>query len=123
MRVSQSEEIKITIGVNIANYRKAIGLSRTALAEKVGLTVMAIGQYERGERAPSIENLCKIADTLNATVNDLVGTPIDVEVRISDVETRIVEKVFQKVWQRLVEAINNENHATKLDELQGLARR
>lgn len=107
MADNQSQELKNAIGLNIANCRKAIGLTRAALAEKVGLTLVAIGQYERGDRTPSVENLCKIADTLNVTVNDLVGVPSanDLAGAQFDIEARISEKVFQRVWQRLVEAI------------------
>lgn len=119
MADNQSQELKNNIGSNIAKCRKAIGLTRAALAEKVGLTLAAIGQYERGDRTPTVEHLCKIADTLNVTVNDLVGVPSvnDLAGAQFEIEARISEKVFQRVWQRLVEAIKNENHETNLGEL------
>lgn len=48
-------------------------LSQTDLAEHTGLQASAISHFETGKRAPSFENLKKLADSLNVSIDFLVG--------------------------------------------------
>ncbi|RUS43553.1 helix-turn-helix domain-containing protein [Cohnella sp. AR92] len=52
------------VGSKIRDYRKAKGLSQDQLAELCGFHFSYIGGVERGERNISLENLAKIAETL-----------------------------------------------------------
>lgn len=70
---SATESIREVFAAHITTYRKKLKLSRAALADKVGVTEAAIGQYERGIRTPQIEILCKFADLFNVSVDELVG--------------------------------------------------
>jgi len=49
-----------------------MGLSREALSKKSGVAAVSIGQYERGERTPRIEQLKSIATALGVGVNVLL---------------------------------------------------
>jgi len=49
------------------------GLSQASLAEKSGLQPAAISHFETGQRAPSFENLRKLSDALNVSVDYLLG--------------------------------------------------
>ena len=51
------------------------GLTQSQLAEKAGVTVRTIQNYELGTRKPSrLEVIQKIADTLNTTTEYLLGS-------------------------------------------------
>ena len=57
---------------NLKYYRLKNNLNMTQLAEKTGLTKMAISYYEKGERTPDMETLKKLADALNVKVMDFM---------------------------------------------------
>lgn len=64
----------MTIGEKIKNYRKAAGLTQKKLGELSDTSESTIKQYESGKRQPRIEQLQKIADTLNIPISSLLGT-------------------------------------------------
>lgn len=62
-----------TIGNNLATLRKANNLNQRDLADFLGITISAYGNYELDQRQPSIENLCKLADYFGVSVDYLIG--------------------------------------------------
>ncbi len=64
----------MTIGEQIKNYRKVAGLTQKRLGELSDTSERTIQQYEAGKRQPRIEQLQKIADTLNVPISSLLGT-------------------------------------------------
>ncbi|WP_405423707.1 helix-turn-helix transcriptional regulator [Pantoea stewartii] len=50
---------------NLREIRKALNLSQTALAEKVGCTQGAIGHWESGRRNPDLKTCRLLVDALN----------------------------------------------------------
>ncbi len=63
----------MSFGENVALARKRKKLSQDELAKKVGTISVTIGRYERNEIKPSIEVASKIADTLEVSLDYLVG--------------------------------------------------
>ncbi len=56
--------------------RKARGhrrLSQSQLAGRAGLQASAVSHFETGARKPSFENLKKLADALDVTIDYLIG--------------------------------------------------
>ena len=53
--------------------RENKNLSQTELAERSGLQPSAISHFETGKRAPSFENLKRLADALTVNVDYLLG--------------------------------------------------
>jgi transcriptional regulator with XRE-family HTH domain len=53
-----------TFGANLVRERKRRGLSQEELGFRAALHRTAIGQLERGERAPRVESLIKLAGSL-----------------------------------------------------------
>lgn len=49
------------------------GLTQTELGEKVGVTKQTIINYEKGITEPSFENLIKLADLLEVSLDWLFG--------------------------------------------------
>lgn len=65
--------ICLDVGKRIQEARKKAGMKQSDLAERLGVAVITIGQYERGKRQPRIEQLKSIASALNVDVNWLMN--------------------------------------------------
>jgi transcriptional regulator with XRE-family HTH domain len=50
---------------NVKNYRKDLGITQEELAERAGLHRTYISQIERYKRSISLENIQRLADSLN----------------------------------------------------------
>lgn len=57
----------------LKDLRKQAGLTQVGVAEKLGISQPAYASWERGVKKPTQENLVKIAQTLNVSVDYLVG--------------------------------------------------
>lgn len=61
------------IGERIAQYRKARGLTQQQLAQELGTVKQTIGNYERGDREPSMAVVARIAEILGVSRGALYG--------------------------------------------------
>ena len=61
------------IGKSIRDNRIEQGLSQQKLAELVGITHASISYWENGVNIPNVQDIWKIADVLNLTIDELVG--------------------------------------------------
>ena len=68
-----------SFGRMLAYYRKLNDLTQKQLADKVGISDAAIGNYERGEREPSFEIEEALADYFNVLILTLRGFNDDPE--------------------------------------------
>ncbi len=59
--------------------RTKFGISRTQLAEKIGVSKQAMGQFENGKVLPSIFTLVALADFFHVSLDYLVGRSDDSE--------------------------------------------
>jgi len=57
----------------LAQLRKEHNLSQSELAKKIGIHANVVGRYERGEAKPSIEQVLKIADVFDVSMDYLTG--------------------------------------------------
>ena len=57
----------------LKDLRKQAGLTQVEVAEKLGISQPAYASWERGAKKPTPENLVKIAQILNVSVDYLVG--------------------------------------------------
>jgi transcriptional regulator with XRE-family HTH domain len=53
--------------------REKRGMSQAELGTKTGLKPAAVSHFETGQRSPSFDNLRKLADALNVSVDYLLG--------------------------------------------------
>ena len=58
---------------NISRYRKDLGLTQEALADRLGITFQAVSKWETGQTIPDTMLLPKLAQTLNVSVDKLLG--------------------------------------------------
>ena len=59
--------------VRLKELRKKKGISQQRLATDLNTTQNTISRYETGEREPGIDELIKIADYFNVSVDYLIG--------------------------------------------------
>jgi len=58
---------------NISRYRKDLGLTQEALADRLGVTFQAVSKWETGQTIPDTVLLPKLANALNVSVDKLLG--------------------------------------------------
>ena len=58
--------------MGIKEARKAVGLTQTELAERIGVSQSAVAQWETGITHPSYATLRPLANALGVRVDDLV---------------------------------------------------
>ncbi len=66
-------DIKKKLGVRISQLRMKAGMTQANLAEKAELSIDSISRIERGDRAPSLESLEKIAEGLGIEPAELLN--------------------------------------------------
>lgn len=62
----------MTVAENIRAARKAAGLTQKELGERMGVSSVAVTQYESGKRIPKIDTLQRIADALGVNIGVLL---------------------------------------------------
>ena len=68
--------------MNLVKIRKERGMTQQNVAEAVGVSASAIGNYEQKIREPNIETLKKLATALDVTVDELLKEEDDDKARI-----------------------------------------
>jgi transcriptional regulator with XRE-family HTH domain len=63
----------MTVGEKIKQFRLNKGMKQSDLAEKSGVSRVAIGNYERNDRSPGMEQIEAIAKALEINPIDLMG--------------------------------------------------
>lgn len=63
--------------MRLKELRKKKGISQLRLATELNTTQNTISRYETGEREPGIDELIKIADYFNVSVDYLIGRTDD----------------------------------------------
>lgn len=83
-----------TIGKRLAEIRKGYGYKQTDLAEMLNVSQQVISNIERGVTAPDIEQLKKIADIYNISLDQLVGRDF-FDDDADEVERKIISYIKQ----------------------------
>lgn len=61
----------------LSNLRTASSVSQLAIASKIGVGRTSVTLLETGQRAPSVEVLCALADYFDVSLDYLVGRSDD----------------------------------------------
>lgn len=64
-------------GQRLKSLRKDSGLTQAALAEKVGLTTNYYGDIERGKKIPQMDTMVRIANALDASLDDILADQLN----------------------------------------------
>lgn len=103
----------MTIGEKLKKSRNEKGMSLRELAMKVELSASFLSQIEQGKASPSIENLKKIANTLDVRVSYLIEDEDD-EIKniqyIKENEMRYLESRGSNIRMALLMPSNKEKN-------------
>ena len=66
-----TENTKYPKQEKLMHRRQVMNLTRAELAEKSGVNEFVIGAYELGRRAAKVENMLKLAEALQCSINDI----------------------------------------------------
>ena len=66
-----AEDPRILFGKRVAQLRNEKGLSQDKLAWEGNMARSFIGEVERGQRNPTLTNICKLAVALNVKKSEL----------------------------------------------------
>lgn len=67
----------IKIGKNLANIRKSYGYTQERLAEEIECSARYISDIEQDRAKPSYENLVKICNIFNVSLDDIFSEYLD----------------------------------------------
>lgn len=88
---------------NLKYLRKRKNISKSKLADDIGLSRPTLTHYENGNRVPEFENIVKLALYFECSIDELIfhGTPIDIgklkEIdTVSDIDNLISDKELLK---------------------------
>lgn len=81
----------MTVGEKIKQRREALGISQKELAQKIGVTQSAIGNYESGLSNPKMELMPKLFEALRTDANYIFGEAKQAD-EFSYHETQIIKK-------------------------------
>lgn len=70
----------------LKDLRKQAGLTQVNVAERLGVSQPAYASWERGIKKPTQDNLVKIAQILNVSVDYLVGNSQDTSDELDNIE-------------------------------------
>ena len=93
------EKLKNQLGMNIAAYRKRLGLTQLGLAEKINYSDKAVSKWERGESVPDVLTLVQLAEVFDVTVNDLLCDPDELPKEVGKVE-QVMSMAVEKATKR-----------------------
>lgn len=65
------------IGARIRRHRTSLGMSQSALGERIGVTFQQVQKYEYGQNRVSVDTLLMIAQTLGVPFLELVPSAKD----------------------------------------------
>ena len=93
------------LGENIKTLRTQKGYSQEALAEKLHVVRQTVSKWEKGLSVPDAEMLTRLADALEVSVSELLGTPVPPENDINEVAVQLARindqlTIRNRRWRR-----------------------
>lgn len=99
---------------NLSKVRKERGLTQEALAVKLNVVRQTISKWENGTAVPDADMLCRIAEALDVSVVDLLGSPVKDE----KMDMTAIAKSLAEVNEQL--AIRNRRSGKVLKIISGV---
>ncbi|HUH26505.1 MAG TPA: helix-turn-helix transcriptional regulator [Flavobacterium sp.] len=96
-----------SVNERIKQLRIDNNLTQSELAEKVGLTYVQIGRYEKGKSNPSADVLQKLANALNTSTDYLMNGESE------QVEAQLIDKELIRQFQEIQKLNAEEKHLVK----------
>ncbi|WP_368492981.1 helix-turn-helix domain-containing protein [Geobacillus thermodenitrificans] len=90
----------MSFGENVKKARKSKSLSLQELSDRCGVSRSMLSQIERGEKNPTIQVACQIAEGLDMTLSQLLGEDARKEVIVIKKEERYIYKDEHSGFER-----------------------
>ena len=84
---------------NLRNLRKAKGISQEAMAEQLHVVRQTISKWEKGLSVPDAGILIRVAEILEVSVGELLGSPIETPENV-DVIAQKLEQINFSLAER-----------------------
>lgn len=84
---------------NLRNLRKAKGISQEAMAEQLHVVRQTISKWEKGLSVPDASILIRVAEILEVSVGELLGSPIETPENV-DVIAQKLEQINFSLAER-----------------------
>ncbi len=103
--------------MKLKELRKKRGATQQELAQYLNITYQSYSCYENGNTQPSIENLIKLADFFNTTIDELVERKTDIINLnfLEDTRKNLIKDIL-KAENRSIELLNAYWQGVKLAE-------
>ena len=88
------EKIINDISKNIKKYRKLNKMTQKELAQKVGVSIAAVSNWETGTNSIDIDVLFKVCDALDVPISVMASTTAD-DFQLAPIEKELIER-FRK---------------------------
>ena len=85
------------LGLNVKKYRKFRDLTQEGLAETIDVSAVFMSQIENAKGKPSLETIVNIANTLEVSLDTLVGTDINAENNRKYIKTSLDKKQMKLI--------------------------
>ena len=85
---------RLSLGQFIASRRKHLGHTQEELAAKIGVSKSAVAKWETDGGLPDRDNLRRIADVLNVSVDDLHKVIGHIRAKDADLNVNITPEVI-----------------------------
>ena len=95
-------------GDNLKTIRKAKGYTQEVLAIKLNVVRQTVSKQEKGLSVPDADTLCKIADALETSISELLGSEINTEINRNEVAEQLAKiseqlaiknRCSKKIWK------------------------
>lgn len=86
-------------GKNVAELRKARGLTQQALAVLLEVQPRLLGRWERGQGKPQFDYILKLADVLEVSLDHLLRGTEDAQPVQFDIRNKTLKELCRKVDQ------------------------
>ena len=103
----------MTLGQFIAKRRKYMGLTQEELGEKIGVSKSAVAKWETDGGLPDRDNLKKLSETLNVSVDDLHRIIKAADINAADLKVNItpdIIAVLESYGYKITRPGENENN-------------
>ena len=88
------------IAKNIKKYRKLNHMTQKDLAQKVGVSVAAVSNWETGSNSIDVDSLFKVCDALGVSISEIAQDGQSLELNIYEKE--LIQRFREaKTWEQL----------------------
>jgi len=105
-----------SLGHFISERRKFMRLTQEELAEKIGVSKSAIAKWEKDGGLPSRDNLRKLSEIMNVSVDDLHRVIDREDVRSADLSLNITPDVIATLEQHGYKVIRPDEETRKQED-------